>query len=288
MATTPGIFFAATAWLNVESRLLKSAMVSLLADGGAVAGRPECGRPRRYRRGRPRSSAQAGAGTGSAGAAAAAAPAAPSAPAATAAATARPVRGVGRRRGGLGARGLVARRRLVVRGAHAPSRRARARRPPSGRRRPRVGAAPPASASVMRPVWLTTSWRMRRSRVISRGEPGGRLKPRSLSARASVSMSTAPLGAWSASSRTTSTSSSWGAVCASGSAGARAGSAARGAAGSGRCCAPASARARPDRSGSGRRGRPGADRVRRAGRRGPRGAPAPRARAPPRRRRPGR
>ena len=56
---------------------------------------------------------------------------------------------------------------------------------------------------------------MRRSRVTSLGEPGGRLKPRALSVRATLSMRTAPFVVREASSRTTRTSSSCGAVCAS-------------------------------------------------------------------------
>jgi hypothetical protein len=62
------------------------------------------------------------------------------------------------------------------------------------------------------PVGLTDSSLIRRSRVTSRGDPGGRLNPRALSVRATLSMRTAPFGERSASSRTTSTSSSCGAV----------------------------------------------------------------------------
>ena len=53
---------------------------------------------------------------------------------------------------------------------------------------------------------------MRRSRVTSRGEPGGRWNPRDLSALATASMLTARRGDASTIPRTTETSSSWGAV----------------------------------------------------------------------------
>src|SRR5207245_3507058 len=52
----------------------------------------------------------------------------------------------------------------------------------------------PGTSEII-PVGLTDSSLMRRSRVTSRGEPGGRLKPRALSVRATLSISTAPLGA---------------------------------------------------------------------------------------------
>ena len=67
-------------------------------------------------------------------------------------------------------------------------------------------AAP--GTSVIIPVGLTISSLMRRNRVTSLGEPGGRLNPRALSVRARLSMRTAPFAVRSASSRTTSTSSS--------------------------------------------------------------------------------
>src|SRR5262245_32641861 len=54
---------------------------------------------------------------------------------------------------------------------------------------------------------------MRRRRVIKRGEPGGRRKPRLLSAFDSASRLTARSGEASMRSRTTARSSSWGAVC---------------------------------------------------------------------------
>ncbi len=73
------------------------------------------------------------------------------------------------------------------------------------------------------PVRLTASSWMRRRRVMSRGEFGGRLKPRSFRLRARVSMRTEPFGERCASSRTMSTSSSSGAVWAGPSAAAGAG-----------------------------------------------------------------
>jgi len=62
------------------------------------------------------------------------------------------------------------------------------------------------------PVGLTLSSLIRRSRVIRRGEPGGRRNPRDFSSLASVSMSTEWSAVRATSSRTTSTISSWGAV----------------------------------------------------------------------------
>lgn len=63
------------------------------------------------------------------------------------------------------------------------------------------------------PVRLTASSRIRRRRVMSRGEPGGRLKPRAFSALASESSVTVPRDR--ARSRITATISSCGAVCGS-------------------------------------------------------------------------
>ena len=72
------------------------------------------------------------------------------------------------------------------------------------------------STSVMWPERLTCSSRSRRRRVMSRGEPGGRLKPRALSALASVSSVTVrPRRGPVIRSRATPSSSSCGAVCGS-------------------------------------------------------------------------
>jgi len=56
---------------------------------------------------------------------------------------------------------------------------------------------PSPSVSVMAPERLTASSLIRLSRVMRRGEPGGRLKPRALSALASVSIvTTRPAERW--------------------------------------------------------------------------------------------
>src|SRR5213078_1726606 len=64
-------------------------------------------------------------------------------------------------------------------------------------------------------VRLTSSSLMRRSRVMSRGEPGVRRKPRALRAFESASMLTVRSGTPASSSRATARSSSCGAVWAS-------------------------------------------------------------------------
>jgi hypothetical protein len=70
----------------------------------------------------------------------------------------------------------------------------------------RTGA--PSSASVIVPDGLTRSSRIRRSRVTSRGDPGGRWNPRAFSALATASMLTLRFGDASTRPRTTETSSS--------------------------------------------------------------------------------
>src|SRR5207249_3181270 len=73
-------------------------------------------------------------------------------------------------------------------------------------------SAGPGSTSRTAPVRPTSSSLMRRSRVISRGEPGVRRKPRALRAFERASMLTVRSGARASSSRATARSSSWGAV----------------------------------------------------------------------------
>jgi hypothetical protein len=68
------------------------------------------------------------------------------------------------------------------------------------------------SARVIIPEPLSKSSRMRRRRVMSRGDPGVRRKPRSFSAFASASMLTLPVDEDAMRSRATVTTSSCGAV----------------------------------------------------------------------------